>query len=341
MALDNYSFCPCGSGKKIKFCCSKDLIHELDKITRAIDGEQRIAALDQINSLLQKKGERASLLALKSLIQFQLDKFDDAAVTVQALLRVAPSNPTSFVRAAMVDLAKEDVDGAVKELQRAMEHLDDRIPADVVATVGMVGRALVSAGNVLGARGHLMFLLLLGANDQESMTALFRINGAAEIPLLMKEDFAFLPCPDDAPWKGEFEAAQKCWSRGCWLLACEQLSSLDEKAPHQLPILRALAILRTWLGDGQRTIAAWRRVAALQGIPLEDAVEAEALAQLIDPDSHAERIDELTLTYAVGDVSALNEILLADRRTSVIPMDPRGFAEADAPPPKSVFWLHF
>ena len=35
MTLDAYSFCLCGSGKKFKFCCCKDLLHELEKVERA------------------------------------------------------------------------------------------------------------------------------------------------------------------------------------------------------------------------------------------------------------------------------------------------------------------
>ena len=31
MTLDQYQQCLCGSGKKIKFCCSRDILHELDR----------------------------------------------------------------------------------------------------------------------------------------------------------------------------------------------------------------------------------------------------------------------------------------------------------------------
>jgi len=38
------------TGKKIKFCCS-DLVSELDKIQRMIEGDQRVACLDYITKL--------------------------------------------------------------------------------------------------------------------------------------------------------------------------------------------------------------------------------------------------------------------------------------------------
>ena len=39
MTLDQQQLCPCGSGKKIKFCC-KDIAKTLDKISRAVEGQQ-------------------------------------------------------------------------------------------------------------------------------------------------------------------------------------------------------------------------------------------------------------------------------------------------------------
>ena len=53
MTTDLYAKCPCGSGKKIKFCC-KDIIADIERIERMIQGEQRTAALDKINKLLEQ-----------------------------------------------------------------------------------------------------------------------------------------------------------------------------------------------------------------------------------------------------------------------------------------------
>ena len=39
MALDPYQPCPCGSEKKLKFCCGADVSHELEKIKQALEGE--------------------------------------------------------------------------------------------------------------------------------------------------------------------------------------------------------------------------------------------------------------------------------------------------------------
>ena len=59
MSLDHYASCPCGSGKKLKFCCS-DLIGEMEKIQRMLEGNQRAACLEHVRSLRAKHADRAS-----------------------------------------------------------------------------------------------------------------------------------------------------------------------------------------------------------------------------------------------------------------------------------------
>ena len=64
MAIDAYSLCPGGTGKKIKFCCG-DFLAELQKIDRMIEGEQYLACLQHIDHLMAQgpSQDRACLLA--------------------------------------------------------------------------------------------------------------------------------------------------------------------------------------------------------------------------------------------------------------------------------------
>ena len=66
MTTDNYAPCPCGSGKKMKFCKCVDQPQEYEKIVRFIEGGQDLAAMDRVNQLLAKTPSAAWLLAIKS-----------------------------------------------------------------------------------------------------------------------------------------------------------------------------------------------------------------------------------------------------------------------------------
>ena len=92
MTIDPYQYCPCGGEKKIKFCCSKDIVPEIEKVLRAIQGEQRVSALDSLNKLIKEHGERLALLALKAEVQLALEQTKDAEKTITKFLEAAPYN---------------------------------------------------------------------------------------------------------------------------------------------------------------------------------------------------------------------------------------------------------
>ncbi|MFV1965108.1 MAG: hypothetical protein ACC628_06765 [Pirellulaceae bacterium] len=340
MVLDPYSVCPCGSGKKVKFCCSKDIVSELDKVMRAIEGEQRAAALDQINKLIKEKGEREALVALKANLQITLGDIEGAEPTIKTLAKISPHNPIALALTAVVEATKENTEAAVETLQQSLEYVDEHMPHAVYSAIGTVAHAMISSGNVLAARGHLtMQVALAGDHDSNPFTMLMRLNASNELPLLLKEDLIFGECPEEVPWRGEFSAAMKSARRGTWLAACESLSSLSEKVPDQPVIIRNIAILRGWLGQTDQVIEHWRQYARFDAVPIDDAVEAEALAQLLDKDQIHETVDQLTLTYPVTDMDRLMERLVSDRRVDTMPIDTQQLATEDAPPPRGAFYL--
>src|SRR5687768_11875549 len=102
MALDPYTPCPCGSGKKLKFCECAAEAADLEKILTAIDGDQRVAALDQINRVLAHKPHQKAMLALKGIVQMQLGEETGAKETVKTFLGVAPGNPVALTLSSLL-----------------------------------------------------------------------------------------------------------------------------------------------------------------------------------------------------------------------------------------------
>src|SRR5690606_35735356 len=101
MAVDPYQPCPCGSGKKIKFCCH-DLIGEMEKIYRMIEGDQPRAALRHVEQTLAKFPSRSSLLDLKVTLQLSLNQDEEAKATVEEFLASDPNSPVAHAFDAML-----------------------------------------------------------------------------------------------------------------------------------------------------------------------------------------------------------------------------------------------
>ncbi len=340
MQLDSYTTCPCGSGKKIKFCCSKDLLHELDKILRALSGEQYISALDQTAKLISERGPRAALLAIQAETQIALQQLPEAEQTAHKLLEIMPHSSVGLAILAISSVVNGKVDDAVKHLQHSIENVEHSMSGVTASAMSIVAQALLQAGKVLAARGHLLMRAgLTGGEDREAVESLLELNRIDRLPTMLKQDFQYGECLPDAPWHGEFEAAMKSARRGAWLAACESLESLDQKVPYQQGVVRNIAILRGWLGQDPEACAAWRQYTSLPAISEDEAVETEAVCQLlIRPDS-VEFMDSLRISHPIRNIEQLMEVLLSDKRVETVPVDPQEVVEEGQPPPKGVFKL--
>ena len=65
MTVDTYAVCPCGNGKKIKFCKCKDSVGELDSVLQMVEGGQVVPALDRLSNILQENPDAAWALAIR------------------------------------------------------------------------------------------------------------------------------------------------------------------------------------------------------------------------------------------------------------------------------------
>ncbi len=152
MAVDSYAMCPCGSGKKLKFCCT-DLVGEIEKIHRMIEGEQPRAALRHVEQTLATHSGRASLLDLKATLEMSLGDLDAARKTVKEFVAKNRDSATAHACEAIL-LAEDDRPReAVDSLQRALALVEREMPLRVFEALGAVGGALLEAGHILGAAG--------------------------------------------------------------------------------------------------------------------------------------------------------------------------------------------
>ena len=96
--------------------------------------------------------------------------------------------------------------------------------------------------------------------------------------------------------------------------------------------------MATWVTCQQPSLP-WRRVADLESLELDERLEAEALAQLLDVETNRQQLDEIRLTWTVTDAPQLSERFLSDDQLTRIPFDPPDGETDDGPPPRHVFGL--
>jgi hypothetical protein len=340
MPLDRYMPCPCGSGKKIKFCC-EDLIGELETIQRMLEGEQRLACLEHIDKLLRTFPDRACLLAIKALLQSEMQQEEALSQTLDLFEAKHPGNPLAAAERAIQIASTGGAAQAVLKLQEAIAVTEQQIPTRVYEAIGIVGRALLAEGNIPAARAHLLLQASIGGSeDPRAMSLLTPLIRSAEIPLLLRDEQQLSEAPVAATYKQSFDQAAMLAAKGNWLAAADRFDQLVNEHELSEQIMRNLAILRAWLGQTRESAAAWRSYAALDTVTLAESVEAEAIAQLIDPDVEFDTVALARLKFEIEDLETLTANLIASRRTESIPVAQASpIHEEGEPPPQAIYLL--
>lgn len=338
MTLDQYELCPCGSGKKIKFCCSRDLLHELDRLQTMIRGEQRLAALEKIDSLLEKNPERPALLMLKVDLELELREADKARETLAALVRVQATNPSVVATRSMVALMLDrDLSTAIHALQDSFELIDGTVTARMYEALMLLGTMLLSRQSFFAAKGHFQFALALtDGKDERSASSLMRLNQDRRIPLLLREPLSLEPCPANVTWRIEFEKAMNEIGRGRWRKGGKMLSAMATRILDAPSILMNLGIVSGWLGDYEQAAKSFRAYSQIREVPMERRIHAAALAQELDPNS-VPRVSLVQQTFELEQLDTALEKCASNSRLVSVPIDGNVSASDGGPPPKAIY----
>ncbi len=340
MPTDIYATCPCGSGKKIKFCC-RDLAGEIEKIERMLEADQRQACLEHIEQLEKKYPNRTYLEATKADLLRSLGRRDEARNMVRGLLERESDNPVALAEAALAALSEQEegVLVAIDRLQSAIEQSQDTWSEKVFEALAAVAHISIRSGYLLAGLGHMLLYVGHEPEDEGAHGALIQFCESDLVPLWIKEDRYFLPCEQGVEWQDEFDSAMALSQNGVWRLAAERLQELTRRAPEAPPVWYNLATLRGWLGQVCEATAALRQFAQLD-VPLDDAVEAEALAILLDPEEPEDvTVSQTRIPYPIVDLEQFGAKLSIDSRVAKAPAGRGIYFDQTQPPPRGVFLL--
>ena len=334
MPIDAYSPCPGGTGKKIKFCC-KDLLGDLQKIERMLEAEQYMACLAHVERLEQSNPDRACLMATKTILLRLTGRMDEARLAAAAFLDKHPGNPLALSDVALLTATKEGGKASLPILEEAIVASEDAFSGRLYDAITVVVQALLSEGHFLAARALTLFQASVMGHKDSSVELLLRLNAAQGVSLVVKDGRGLQQCPNDVPWKAEFDEAFRLAGLARFSEAERKLAALSEAAGQSPTVWRNLAKIRSWMADNDGAIDALRRYAALD-INRDDAVEAEALALFLAEDPLGDQIEVFDVIYPIADPDTLQARFSASHQVAESPVDPRVLEQEGSPPPKSV-----
>lgn len=316
MDIDIYQQCPCHSGKKIKFCCGKDIVSELSTIVAKCNSNQALSALDQIERVIARHGEKDCLLTLQTHIYFTLGEYDKAEEVNGKFAAKNPNHPIAKQHEALTLLANGDLENAIDRLQDGIDLVKgDEIPLPFSQAYKMIGSLLMSTGHVIAGRAHLQFSMMIrGDSDQQVVDLLhrsFRLQGA---PVILKTDFRVMPAPEDKKWSSKYQIVINALNRGQFRLALRMLEKMDDHWPDQLEIVHGIAVVSSMLARADTMPEAWRRASQLDGIPTWQAVEFEMMAVLFSGDSNSAPVEITSQEFELKDLDEVFQLASASSR---------------------------
>jgi hypothetical protein len=330
MSIDRYSSCPGGTGKKIKFCCS-DLVSELEKVQRMLQGRQYASCLELVNQLEAKKPDRACLLACKLSLEQGLKDEAAAAATLKRFTARHPDNAIALAELAVDQVGRGELASGLHNLQQAVRTSGSELPHQVFTAMGRMAEQFLHAGHMLPARGLLLLQASINrANTDQARQMLARLTASPAVPLLFKDNIPFAPAPVGANWTGDFNSALGLALRAQWHQASDLWNALTSTASDEPAIWKNLAVVRGYMGDYSGAAYAYRRYAELAPNQ-QEAIEAEATAQLLTKNTAEGLAEDLVVTYGVENLDELQNRLEADPRCEQTEIDLADF-EGEKPP---------
>ena len=336
MTVDQYAICPCGNGKKIKFCKCKESLPELDRVMTMIEGRQIVPAIDKLNQVLTEHPDAAWAMAIKGRLMLDLREYDSLSENSERFVRLQPSNPLALAQRSASELFHNHPEKATLSLLEALTESGRSVDSFVLDIASILAYSLASAGLYLTARAYVQ-LPLTAQGYESNQTAVMvyqELNTSSEINHLLKTVPPPLPRDEDTPWGERFDEAVGLLRSNQILLAESKLQSLARSIPREPCILTGLLTCAVWRGDGEAQANCLRKLSECEQLDSHSRSKYLALGWLVEPSKSMVTAPTLALE---ADLTNVEESTMAlDASSRFMRLEDELLAqfrdEADVPP---------
>ncbi|MBI1347554.1 hypothetical protein GC163_14840 [bacterium] len=327
MALDVYAPCPCGSGKKLKFCC-QNLAEDMDRISRLIENNQPRQALQQLEVLEKKSPGHHWVVTTRALVLLEIGDTLAARDLLKQFLEQHPENEFATVLYATSVFQTEGLDASRAAIARAFQKGARKHPSMVSGLAAAMATVFRARGLLLAAREHLALSLRFAPENQrqEIFVRLLDFDNDATLPYLLRSAHPLPAVVGDDAVTAEVRKAHKYATVGCWRTSAETFEKLAEQLPQSPEVWHAIGLCHAWDGSDAVASKALHKAAELYA-DLPIAVECEAIAQILDWSAATERAIRMEMA---GEISSVGRLLTALdaaprlQRVELPPQDPNG-----------------
>jgi tetratricopeptide (TPR) repeat protein len=283
MPLDLYSPCPCGSGKKFKWCCHP-IAAEIERALIQDAEGQHEAALRLMDEVAGRHPDNPEVWGRKAQLLYQNDRVDDAEEALQKAFDINPNYPFGLLLRGMFRFYEGEVPGALLLFRKAVEAYDP-VARDALAQLyEYIADCELKLNRPVAAHAAFRIALRCRPDREEVRQALDRLFGAqSPLPVSARHNYTFR-----SPDPGVAGPRRASWSQALSNSAesprlsepARVFARLTEEDPHDTAAWYNLAVARAWLGDNRAALEALDHYVELEADETK-AGEAWALGEVL------------------------------------------------------------
>jgi tetratricopeptide (TPR) repeat protein len=263
---DLYTSCPCGSGKKFKWCCQP--IHE--QISRAFEQDaagQHDTALRIMDEVVAANPGNPEAWGRKAQLLYQSERVDEAEAALQKAFDLNPRYPFGHYLRGRFRHFEGELPGALMLFRKAAELYDPEAKGILAQICALIAECELKLNRPVAARAALELAMKLESANDDYRNGFEQIFGKeSRLPTAAKEAYSFQGVAAMAPaerrtaWKNALGTATtgKLADAG---RAFAQLAAEDEA---DAAAWYNLGLVRAWLGDNAAALEALDRYVALE-----------------------------------------------------------------------------
>ena len=277
MAIDPYSSCPCGSGKKFKWCCQPIYV----SINRAFEQDaqgQHDAALRIMDEVTKQHGDNPEAWGQKAKLLYAHGQVEEAEESLEKAFAINRNYPYGLLLKAVFRYQEGEVAGALLLARRAADAYDPEARDYLAEAYSLVYECEMKLNRPVAARAALRIVLRCQPAAQEVREAFDQVFGEnSRLPAAARREYA--------PMSPAAGARRPAWDRALQSVASPRLGELprafEELTKEDAGDAAAwynLGLGRAWLGDNAGALDALNHYLELE----TDEARATAAATLTE-----------------------------------------------------------
>ncbi|MBI1914937.1 MAG: tetratricopeptide repeat protein [Planctomycetes bacterium] len=335
MARDPYSPCPCGSGKKFKWCC-QNIFVDIERAFQQDQEGQHETALRIMDEAIRKYPDNPEVWGRKAQLLFQQGRTDEGEEVLQKAFDLNPNYPWGLWMRAQLRAAEGEVLGALILARKAAEAYDPNAHDHLAPVYALIAEAEMNRHRPVAAHAALRILARLAPGDQklrETMETAF--GPKSQLPASARRFYELRRRPE-----GMAPERKQAWDRALSQVESPRLGSLaaafdklTRQSPDDATAWYNLGVVQAWLGENRKALDALDHYLEQE----EDdarATEAAVLGEVLRCGEGLEDVadyHEFRVEFQVRDFEALAKLLQEwhdTGRMMVLPSEERSVVAA-------------